>query len=134
MKTFTECFAAYGAKLPNAQWAVSAIAADGALVLSCWSLYFSRPDRDTLRYSDCLSRWAGNEAGNNALRRHLECARESNLPVRLVIATPVDRAVVDSGRDASATKKTFHTKPEVTGHLVHFDGDAFVIDFKRALS
>ncbi|MFO0967740.1 MAG: hypothetical protein U0793_19435 [Gemmataceae bacterium] len=33
---FTEAFAKYGAKLSNPQWAFSALASDGALVLSCW--------------------------------------------------------------------------------------------------
>jgi hypothetical protein len=107
---------------------------DGSLVLSCWSLYFSRPDRETLRYTDRLSRWAGNEAGNALLRGHPEIARSSSPPVRPVIATPRDRAVVDSGRDANTTRKTFHIRPELAGRLVNFDGDEFVIDFMRTPS
>lgn len=133
MTSFTECFARYGAKLPNPQWAVSAIAENGDLVVSCWSLYFSRPDAETLRYSDHLSRWAGNEAGNRLFRSHIEEAFVSRRPVKLVIATPSDRRVVDDGSDASTIKKIFHAKPDVTGVVASFDGDAFVIDFKRNL-
>jgi len=128
-KSFTECFAFFGAKLPNPQWAVSAIAQDGALVISCWSIYFTRPDPQTLRYKDHLSRWSGNEAGNRALKLHLDGAVASLLPVRLVVATPVDRNAIDEGRDASAVSKTFHVKPEVVGRVTYFDGDQFVIDF-----
>lgn len=131
MASFTECFAIYGAKLPNPQWAVSAIARDGSLVLSCWSVYFSRPGPTILRYTDRLSRWAGNEAGNRLLRSHIEEAFSSRRPVKLVIATPSDRRVVDDGSDASALKKIFHVKPEVTGVVASFDGDEYVIDFKR---
>ncbi len=131
MKSFTECFAQYGAKLANAQWAVSAIAGDGSLVLSCWSVYFSRPSVDTLRYTDQLSRWSGNEPGNNLLRSHLEAARDGDLPVRLVVATPIDRTIADQGKDASKAGKTFHAKSNVEGRLISFDGDEFVIDFRR---
>lgn len=131
MKSFTDCFAAYGAKLPNAQWAVSALAGDGSLVVSCWSLYFSRPDRHTLRYTDRLSRWSGNEAGNRLLHSHLIQAYASSLPVRLVIATPTDGQVVHQGLDASCIKKTFHVRPDLIGMVAEFDGDEFVIDFSR---
>lgn len=133
MATFTECFASYGAKLPNPQWAVSAIAENGDLVVSCWDLYFSRPNAETLRYTDRLSRWAGNEAGNRLLRSHIEEAFVSRRRVKLVIATPKDRRGVDDGSDASAIKKAFHNKPDVTGVIASFDGDEFVIDFKRNL-
>lgn len=133
MATFTECFASYGAKLPNPQWAVSAIAENGDLVVSCWSLYFSWPDSETRRYRDRLSRWAGNKNGNRLLRSHLEEALASHRQVRLVIATPVDRRGVDEGADASATKKTFHVEPDEIGVVASFDGDEFVIDFKRNL-
>lgn len=131
MKSFAECFASFGAKLPNPQWAVSALADDGALVISCWSLYFDRPDASTLRYRDRLSRWSGNELGNRLLRDHLAQAVASSLPVRLVVATPVSRERIDAGHDAGTVRKTFHAKPEVTGQVVEFDGDSFVIDFQR---
>ena len=112
-------------------WAVSAQATDGAIVISCWSNYFSRPDKTTLRYTDTLSRWAGNAAGNNLLREHLLLAQSASLPIRLVIATAQNTIPVDMGLDASQISKTFHVKPDVVGNLLSFDGDEFIIDFSR---
>jgi hypothetical protein len=37
---FVEAFSKYGATLANPMWAVSAIAEDGSLVISCWGHYF----------------------------------------------------------------------------------------------
>jgi hypothetical protein len=130
--SFTECFAKYGAKLTNPMWAVSAKATDGAIVISCWANYFSRPDKDTLRYTDTLSRWAGNVLGNNLLREHIILAQNQALPVRLVVATAKNASHVDAGLDASKISKTFHVRPEVEGRLISFDGDEFVIDFCRS--
>jgi len=128
---FTECFAKYGAKLSNPMWAVSAVASDGAIVISCWSNYFSRPDKDTLRYSDTLSRWEGNAPGNNLLREHLLLAQAESRLIRLVVATALNTIPIDKGWDASLISKTFHIKPEVVGKLTEFDGNAFIIDFRR---
>lgn len=128
--TLSESFAEYGAKLINPQWAVSAIAEDGALVMSCWAHYFKRGDGG-LRYEDILSRWSGNTAGNKLCKQHLEDAFNNKLPVRLVIATAEDIELVDSGKDASKLKKTFHARPDMIGRVTHFDGDKFIIDFQR---
>jgi hypothetical protein len=46
----TEWLAKYGAKLTNPMWALSAQAADGSIVISCWANHFRRPDRDAVRY------------------------------------------------------------------------------------
>jgi hypothetical protein len=104
--TLSEAFAEYGVKLANPQWAVSAIADDGAVVMSCWAHYFKRGDGG-LRYEDYLSRWSGNAAGNNLCRKHVLDAFNNERPVRLVIATADDTEVVDSGHDASKVKKHF---------------------------
>ena len=48
---FTEAFAKYGAKLSNPQWAVSAIAEDGAFVMSCWAHYIKSLE-GCMRYED----------------------------------------------------------------------------------
>jgi hypothetical protein len=126
----SEAFAQYGAKLVNPQWAVSAIADDGSVVMSCWFHYLKAVD-GALRYEDTLSRWSGNTAGNNLCRQHVEDAFNNNLPVRLVIAKTDDTAPVDSGQDASKVKKEFYAKPEMTGRITYFDGDKFIIDFQR---
>lgn len=130
MRRYSECFAAYGAKLPNAQWAVSALAPDGALVVSCWSHLFHRAG-DMLAYRDRLSRWQGNAAGNRLLHRHLEDALRDSLPVRVVIATAPDPGRVDAGESASSTANRFHVRTDLVGRVVAFDGDSFQIDFRR---
>jgi hypothetical protein len=48
----------YGASLANQRWAVSAIADDGSLVVSCWETYFQKG----MRYVDALSRWGDGAA------------------------------------------------------------------------
>jgi hypothetical protein len=130
--TFTECFKTYNARLVNQMWAVSAQASDGAIVISCWSNYFSRPDKDTLRYTDRLSRWEGNAPGNKLLRTHLQLAQKDSLPIRLIVATAHNTLALDHGWDASKIDKTFHVKPELIGQLSSFDGDELVIDFRRS--
>ena len=129
---YVEAFARLGAKLANPQWAVSAMADDGVLVVSCWQHLFKRPGPGVLVYEDWLSRWSGNELGNALLRRHLEEAAISALPVRVIIATADDPGLVDRGSDASKTGKTFHIPENVEGKVTQFDGDRFVIEFRKS--
>ena len=84
---FVEAFAKYEAKLANPMWAVSAIADDGAIVISCWDQYFRKGDSGVLNYVDSLSRWVGNDLGNKLLETHLLKAFTEKLPVRMVVAT-----------------------------------------------
>lgn len=128
---FVEAFSKYGAQLANPMWAVSAIAKDGSLVISCWAHHFHAPEKGVLRYEDRLSRWSGNSPGNDLLRSHLASAQKDRLLVRLVVATTEDTEAVDSGHDASKVRKTFHVRNDVVGRIVEFDGDRFVIDFKK---
>jgi len=128
----SEAFARYGARLTNPQWAVTAIAEDGALVVSCWAHYLGRPSAGLLRYEDQLSRWAHNVAGTNLARRHLEQALRDGLQVRLVIGTSGDPKSVDAGASASDSPKTYHVREDLVGRVVEFDQDRFVIDFARA--
>jgi len=129
---FTEAFARYGATLPNPQRAFSAIAPDGALVISCWQHKFTMPEKGLLRYSDCLSRWKDlKHPGRNLFVKHLGQAHTERLPVRLIIATAKDTGKVDAGEDASGLQKTFDVREEFVGQVVSFDGDAYVIDFRK---
>jgi hypothetical protein len=128
--TLSEAFALYGAKLVNRQWAVSAIAEDGALVMSCWAHLFRNAD-GILRYEDSLSRWGTNTAGSRLFKEHIEDALANSRPVRLVIATAEDTVAVDQGQDASKVKKSFHIKPHMIGHVKSLDGDKFIVDFHR---
>jgi hypothetical protein len=130
MLTYTAAFRAFGAKLTNPMWAYSAIAKDGALVLSCWS-HKLKLQNSTLIYSDRLSRWEPNTPGKNLLTQHLTKARDEALDVRLIVATTDEPDVVDRGEAADKIKKTFHIKPEVIGKVTLFDGDNFQIEFRR---
>ena len=130
---FTTAFARYRAKLTNANWAVSAIAADGSVVVSCWSHYFKPAKNGVLSYVDSLSRWNGsNVSGNNLLRTHLEQAVAGNLDVPLVLARTSDEAAVDRGEDASKLSNTFGIRDDLVGTVTQFDGDNFVIEFRKA--
>lgn len=128
--TFTEAFRAFGAKLVNPMWAYSAIAQDGAVVISCWSHKLKLKD-GVLRYTDHLSRWEPNTPGKNLLIEHLNAAQDQSLPVRLVIATTDQPEVVERGEDASSIRKTFHIKEDVVGKVALFDGDNLVLEFRR---
>ncbi len=127
---FTEAFAKYGASLPNPQWAFSAIADDNALVISCWAHKLT-PITGGLRYIDCLSRTCRTTPGKKMLLKHLHQAHDEKLPVRLVIATAEDTAIIDAREDASEVRKSFHIREDFVGQVVSFDGDAYVIDFKK---
>lgn len=129
---FTEAFAKCGAKLTNPQWAFSAIANDGSLVLSCWQHKLSIPEKGILRYSDCLSRWQRvNAPGRNLFLTHLTKAFDEKLPVRLVIVSTKNPEIIDSGGDASRLRKTFDVKEHFVGQVTAFDGDVYIIDFKK---
>jgi hypothetical protein len=132
---YTTAFLRYRAKLDNLNWAVSAISADGALVISCWEQYFQHLGDGTLRYVDSLSRWNGsNRAGWNLLRKHLEMTMAGKLEVRLVLAKTDNPAAVAKGGDASKLSSTFSTREDLVGRLTHFDGDHFTIEFSKAFT
>ena len=42
-----------------------------------------------------------------------------------------DTALVDSGADASRASNSFSARTDVVGKLVMFDGDMFIIDFRK---
>lgn len=127
---FVQAFAKFGAKLDNPMWACSALAADGALVVSCWSHYFKKSGL-ALHYVDCLSRWSGNDLGNRLMRTHLEKAKAENLQVRMVVATAKEPELVEKVSDAGTLDKTFHVRDDVVGRVLSFDGDNFIIEFTR---
>lgn len=130
---FQQAFTKFGAKLLNPMWAVSAIAEDGSLVISCWEHLFRSGGKGVLLYEDNLSRWnENNSLGRQLLREHLQKAVSDRLNVRLVVARTVDTRVVDQGKDASKIKKSFHVRDELVGLISSFDGDNFVIEYRNA--
>lgn len=119
-----DAFKAYGARLKNFRRDVSAIAADGTLVMSCRDTSFHKAG-NALRYEDAFSHWDESKAaGRDVLIGHLSRAVEESLAVRLVIA---HRAVAGS----STRSDYFHVRPDLVGRVASFDGDRFAIDFTR---
>lgn len=119
--SLTDAFDRFRAKPNNRLSSLSAIAADGAMVLTCSSTYFKHPSRGVLRYEDRLSREAPDSRENQLLSQHLALARDGELPIRMVVlAAPTTR----SGR-------SFHVRPDLLGKLIKFDGDHYIIDFVR---
>jgi hypothetical protein len=117
-------FESFGAQPSNRLRGLSAIAADGSLVLNCSHTFFGHPTRGVLRYEDKLSRGTTQPKDVTLLGQHLSLARDSTLPVRMVVTTRADAKKV--GKSAG-----FHVRPDLIGKVVKFDGDHFIIDFIR---
>ena len=119
----TAAFAQFGAKPANSLRGRSAIAHDGALVLSCLIPQFRRQGPGVLRYEDSLSRESGELAVTTLLGEHLILARERQLPVRMVVIAE---------RSTGRTRHNIYARPDVVGRLIEFDGNHFVVDFRRS--
>jgi len=117
-------FESFGAQPTNRLRGLSAIAADGALVLNCSHDYFGHPTRGVLRYEDKLSREPNQPKDVTLLGQHLSLARDGTLPVRMVVMSQVDKKKAGKSRG-------FHVRPDLIGKVVKFDGDHFIIDFTR---
>lgn len=116
-----DAYARYGAKVARGQQALSAIAADGAMVLTCQSGNFDRPNRDILRYKDALSSDRAGTRHKTLLGQSLTQARAGGLTVRLVIVTP----------PKGPLPRIVSVRPDLVGKVTEFDGDQFVVDFSR---
>lgn len=120
-------FARYGAKLVNPQWAVSALT-ESEFVASLWH-HRLKAESGQWIYSDHLSRWSGH--GNALFRTHLETALADGRPVRIVVATTNNVALIEAGGDGSKAKNRFKARPDWVGKVASFDGDSFTIVFDR---
>jgi hypothetical protein len=120
-----DAFRAFGAQPSNRVRGVSAIAADGSMVLNCLQAYFGHPCRGVLRYEDRLSRESADSTDNKLLAQHLALARDGALPIRMVVTTSL------ANEKRGAGGRCFHVRPDLTGKVVEFDGDHFIIDFTR---
>lgn len=118
--TLVDAFTRFGAKPLNRQRGLSAMAADGAMVLNCSHAYFGHLERGVLRYEDRLSRESTESKEIGRLGEHLALACAGALPVRMVVTTQGD----GKGRG-------FHVRPDLVGKVVKFDGDHFIVDFTR---
>jgi hypothetical protein len=119
-----DAYAKFGAKPENRLRALSAIASDGAMVLSCTTPQFVRPARGILRYEDRLSRDADDANGKALLGEHLTRARDEQLPVRMVVVSST------TGNTGKSTR-SFHVREDLVGKVTLFDGDHFIVDFTR---
>lgn len=118
-----DAYARYHATIPRGQPVLSAIATDGAVVLSCNAGKFDHPIKNVLRYEDAISNDASAERHKTLLGTHLKLAHEGELPIRLVIVTP----------PKGPLPRTIGVRPDLTGKVTTFDGDHFVVDFSRPL-
>lgn len=120
--SLVDAFGRFGARPGNRIRALSAIAADGAVVLNCSQQHFAHPSPGVLRYEDKLSRGPQDSKDAVLLGQHLTLARDGELPVRMIVGFSPDPK-----RGASR----YHVRPDLIGKVVGFDGDTFMIDFTR---
>jgi hypothetical protein len=118
-----DAFGKFGAKPANRAQGLSAMAADGAVVLNCSAEYFGHPTRGVLRYEDRLSREPANSKEGELLGKHLTLARDGALPVRMIV-----RSTASQERGGG---RIFNVRLDLIGKVVKFDGDHFIIDFTR---
>jgi hypothetical protein len=122
--SLVDAFGRFGAKPASRLQGLSSLAADGALVLNCSGAYFGHPSQGVLRYEDRLSREPGGPKDTGLLGQHLAIARDGALPVRLIVTSRTDEK-------GGTGKRTCHVRPDLVGTVVEFDGDHFIVDFKR---
>jgi len=77
-----------------------------------------------------VNRWKG--PGNNEFRANVARAFVEQSNVKLVVVRTEETARVEAGEDASKIKKDFHTKPEVVGKVVEWDGEEYAFRFVKA--
>ena len=121
--TLIDAFGRFGAKPESRLGSLSAIAADGAMVLNCLPAHFGHPARGVLRYETKLSTAQAESKVITTLSEHLTRARDGDLPVRMIVTFPKPEKASRGGGH--------HIRPDLIGKLVEFDGDRFVVDFTR---
>lgn len=121
--TLIDAFSRFGAKPASRLGSLSAMAADGALVLNCLPAHFGHPARGVLRYESRISAAQAESNVATSLSEHLTQAHDGGLPVRMVVTFP------ERGKTGSSSGH--HVRPDLIGKVVAFDGDHFVVDFTR---
>lgn len=117
-------YARYGAQVTSKQRNLSAIGRDGSLILSCPADRFSRPGVGILRYTAQLSQEPGVAKLVDSLRTHIQAAHADSTDIHPVMITP----------PKGAMSRVVHVRPDLTGKVVEFDGDTFVVDFTRQVA
>jgi len=127
----TEAFARYKAKCPTR--ARSALTADRALVLSCFYSRFKRAGAGELEYEEDLT--SDTSAVAKLMRTHLTEALTNELDIKVIIAiankrsASLETVVVAQERPP---RMTFHVRPDLIGRVTAFDGNRFVVMFRKA--
>jgi hypothetical protein len=121
--TLMDAFGRFGAKPASRLGSLSAMAADGAMVLNCLPGNFGHPTRGVLRYEHRLSAAQCESKIVTTLGEHLARARDDGLPVRMVLTA--------AEREKNGKSGGYRIRPDLIGKVVEFDGDRFVIDFTR---
>jgi len=119
--SLVDAFRAFGAKPNSRLKCASAMAEDGAMVLNCTYAHFGHPARGVLRYEDRLSRETAHPEESRRLSEHLTLARDGELPIRMVVTSRVE--------ENATGPRSFYVRPDLTGKVVKFDGDHFIVDF-----
>lgn len=116
--SIVRAFASFGADSAQ-QRSLSAVAADGSLVLVCQSGGFSRPGVGVLRYTAQLSTAPLSRLA--VLRTHISEAHSAGTIVRLIIETL---------KTAKSSARA-HVRPDLVGKVTGFDGNEYMVDFSR---
>jgi hypothetical protein len=122
-----EAFASY--KVKAARLARSAMTPDGDLVISCLYGGFKKAEVGTLSYEEDLSGQTGKMA--MALRGHLVEALSSECGIRVIVAVGTRSPKADAAPVAPA-RTTYYARKDLVGRVSAFDGERFVVNFKRA--
>lgn len=124
--SLTDAFGRFGAKPTSRARGSSAIADDGAMVLNCSQARFRHPEQGVLRYEDTISKDGEPASSKEAelLARNLTLAVSGSLPIRMIVCSLVDGA-------GGIAVQRFNVRPDLVGKVVDFDGDRFVVDFRR---
>ncbi len=124
-----EAFSRYNVKAVSR--ARSAVTADRELVLSCSYGRFQRGESGVLRYEEDLAEEVGIAA--TTLRAHLAEALSEGLEIRVIIAIPVQATpTLETTAAAPRPARTsFHVRKDLTGRVKSFDGQRFVLEFRK---
>jgi hypothetical protein len=122
-----EAFASYNVK--PARRARSAMTQDGNLVISCWYAFFKKAQVEVLRYEEDLAGQTTEIA--KALRAHVAAALSNECEVRVIVAVEPQTPVADSVA-VTAARTTYYPRKDLVGHVSSFDGERFVVEFRRA--
>lgn len=107
----------------------SAMTDDGDLVISCRYAGFKKVQVEILRYEEDLSGQAGEIAA--ALRTHLSEALSNQFDVRVIVAVETSDPKTESSSNSTA-RTTYYARKDLVGRVSSFDGQRFVVEFRKA--